>query len=156
MFGFFEAVPLEAICPYRLPSILWLQIPGLPLFSCVVKPCLPDAHRTAGFPLCPPPSDTTRLHTACSLSQFSPVWDAAACSQPQGWQALKLVTSTSFISSPIQEFTHPQLYGEIMQHIHWHSVSTGNNLKIHALFPHKEKGKASEKYTIIILKELVQ
>lgn len=73
---------------------------------------------------------------------------------PSCWP--RLVTSTSFIHSPTQEFTHPQLFGEIMQHIHWHSNSIGNNLKIHALFPHKEKGKASEKYTIIILKQLVQ
>lgn len=67
-----------------------------------------------------------------------------------------LGTSTSFTHSPTQEPTHPKLFGEIMQHMHWHSVSTGNNVKIHALFPHKEKGKASEKYTVIILKELAQ
>lgn len=129
-------------------------------------PCLPSVHRTADFPLqlSLPLCDTTRLHTACSLSQFSVQCGMGllCCSPstatrwagPFSWP--KLGTFTSFTHSPTQEFTHPQLSGEIMQHVHWHSVSIGNNLKIHALFPHEEKEKASEKYTIIILKELVQ
>lgn len=159
MFCFFEAVPLEAVCPDRFTPILWLYkyLNESLLFSLQSHtPCLPGVHSTPGFPLqlSLPLSDTTRLHTACSSSQFSLQYGMGLlCCRPF------LLAKAGHLHR-LHPFphpgTHPQLFGEIMQHIHWHSVSIGNNLKINALFPHKEKGKASEKYTIIILTELVQ
>lgn len=103
----FEAVPLEAICPYRITSILWLQMSGLITSLFLWSHTLPPWHpQNSRFSFAPQPHSLWHQTSHCLF--FEPIVSSMVCCSPL--TATRLAGPKAGHLHQLHLFSHPGIY----------------------------------------------